>query len=430
MRKFGKGGLVLAMEEDEAAIAAPESEIPEAIVDLEESAGEASAEVGEIEDMHEAIESAEADAETLGDIRDTMQEAVDSGEGIPESAAAIADVAVEAICDRLGIRREQPLVPATENFGSQGSRLAATKIAIEGIGDSIKRIWESIKKALLAAWEKIKAFFNTYFTSLGRARTLLEALKKRQAEFKEEGTAEAIKNKQLAGSFNIEGNAGFAQAKEILDNHITFTGAALKAKDVLIDVVKGVADGAKSGNFDIDFEGIDGKFESYAKGLASGAGVMVGGTTIKAQLEKPTAKATIVKWLTEEAKKPVEEIAPLKKSEVATVLAKVGELLNRADEYKKEQSKFDGISKAMVSVVDSIISAADKIAGMAENKAEAKEGEDASKQVIASVRSALQNTTTLVPALNLRAIQAGLKYADLSMKAYKAAPAAKEGEAA
>lgn len=47
---------------------------------------------------------------------------------------------------------------AQENFGSANGRVAATKLAIESIGDSIKALFERIKAIAIRIWEKIKSF--------------------------------------------------------------------------------------------------------------------------------------------------------------------------------------------------------------------------------------------------------------------------------
>ena len=65
-----------------------------------------------------------------------------------EAAAEMASIAIESIRNRLGIRAQTRLVPATESFGNTNTRVVSTKLVVEEIGETLKRIWAAIKAAL------------------------------------------------------------------------------------------------------------------------------------------------------------------------------------------------------------------------------------------------------------------------------------------
>ncbi len=106
-------------------------------------------------------------------------DAVEDGEGLTEEAAEVASIAIESIRNRLGFRAQSRLVPATESFGNTNTRVMSTRLVIEGIGDTIKKIWAAIKAAALRVWEMIKSFFAKLFNSATMLAKHIQALKDR-----------------------------------------------------------------------------------------------------------------------------------------------------------------------------------------------------------------------------------------------------------
>lgn len=224
-----KHGLVFAMEEDQTVDAPPAELVPETAAEVEAGSAELTEQVGEVEEVTTAIEEAEADAESLGEIQEVMAESVEQGEGLPEEAAEVAEIAVESICRRLGIRNADKIMPATESFGSTNSRLAATKIAMEGISDTIRRIWEAIKAAIARAWEMIKSFFIGLAKSAPALVKHLEALKERVKNLPEGAKPE---KKELEGGvaklFSVNKKADVKTAEQIVANSAKLLEASSK----------------------------------------------------------------------------------------------------------------------------------------------------------------------------------------------------------
>lgn len=215
-----KNGLVFAMESDEEVTppVVPEM-VPETQAEVETAAAEVTEQVGEIEEMDTAVDSAEADAGTLSDIQDVMAESVEKDEGLSETAAEIAEVAIESIRIRLGMKQTQPVIPSLESFGSKSSRVTATKIAMEGVGEMLKKIWENILKAVNWVWEKIKSFF----LSLTKNRAaLLKHLQGLQASAKAlKADPEGVVTGNVVKAFNIDGKTDFGTAETVLANSET-----------------------------------------------------------------------------------------------------------------------------------------------------------------------------------------------------------------
>lgn len=167
--------------EDDAGMLNPEIvaaivEIPKTQVDVAVAASDIAMRSSDVSNCVSDIETGQTDIATLSDIQDVLVEASTKVEGIDETTAAVTQIAVEAIYARLGLVVKP--IPAMETFASKHSRKVATNVAIEGIGDSIKRIWEAILNALKKVWEKIQGFVKSLF--IGK-----EHLEKRVKELKQ-----------------------------------------------------------------------------------------------------------------------------------------------------------------------------------------------------------------------------------------------------
>lgn len=170
--RFGRG-LVAAMEEDlpkvpvEEVMAADSAESD--LVEAADASAEVDAGVGE-------IESAQADSDTLGAIADTLEASEETG-GLDPVAAQVAEVAVESIYARLGVTRTK--MPAMEAFGSKETRVRATRIAVEDIRATLKKIWDAVVAAFGKVLDWVKNFFRAIFDANEKLATRADALEKR-----------------------------------------------------------------------------------------------------------------------------------------------------------------------------------------------------------------------------------------------------------
>jgi len=219
-----RNGLVFAMEDDttlEDGVATPE-----AVAEVEQGAAVVAQQTGEVEELQAAIEDAEEGAETLEKIEGVLEESTDAGEGVDETAAEIAEVAVESIRARLGIYGGKSF-PAMEAFGSQNSRLSATKIALENVKDTIVRIWEAIKQAVIRLWEKVKSFVLGLFKNNAALSKHLEKLQERAKNMPETAKPEKneLDNKSLAKTFSVAKKANLTTARTLIANAEKLLGA-------------------------------------------------------------------------------------------------------------------------------------------------------------------------------------------------------------
>lgn len=187
---FGKRfGIVAAMEELEEDQQPEELEVGDNAESAETDMIEVAEVSADIEAGNEEIDQAAENAESLDAIADTMEASEENG-GLDETAAAIAEVAVEGLYARLGVSRKKAM-PAMESFGSQSSRVKATKIAVEGIREVVKNAWASIVKF----FEQVQAWVVQFFKKIFDTKTKLKARAEKLAEVakKLEGTPKAEK---------------------------------------------------------------------------------------------------------------------------------------------------------------------------------------------------------------------------------------------
>ncbi len=149
-----------------------------------QDAGEA--EVAEASDVVEALESLKV-----------VLESANANGGLDRNGAAILAVTTKHLYSRVGIQNHSSV--ALESFGSTSSRMGATSIALEGIKEQVKKIWDAI-----VAWlEKgVQWVTDYYFKVFGSA----EKMKKRAAALSEKANATkgAVKNKTFDDARLVE----------------------------------------------------------------------------------------------------------------------------------------------------------------------------------------------------------------------------------
>lgn len=136
-----------------------------------------------VDELATAIEEAGDDVSDLEKIEDVVSDSVESGEGVEPVAAEMADIAVEAIRERLGIKGRR-FAPSLEAFNVKSTKLTTSKVALEGVKDTLKKAFETIRKAIAAIFERIVAFFQKHFKAnkslqgaISRARKITESLR-------------------------------------------------------------------------------------------------------------------------------------------------------------------------------------------------------------------------------------------------------------
>ena len=109
----------------------------------------------EVEATSSALEQLQEISAGLETIYSSLRDAVSEG-GLQPQTAKWLNIAVEAYAGRLSL--DQPVVPAMESFGGASSRLNATQISMEGVGDVLKELWAKIVEAAKQLWSQVADF--------------------------------------------------------------------------------------------------------------------------------------------------------------------------------------------------------------------------------------------------------------------------------
>lgn len=230
-------GLVAAME-DEALLVEGGGEIDQAPQELAELPVDEIAENNsEINEDVAAIEDAEADADTLGNVQDVMADSVETGEGLSPEAADMAEVVVESITRRLGITTR--VLPSMESFGSANSRKAATKLAMEGVGDAIVRVWQAVKEAIISLWKKIVEFVKKIFDGNLSLEKAAKDLKAKVSKITGIPESEKFEDTSICNAFGAD-DVKVANVEAVLAQHKLFC----ERSGGLEAAIKGCVDGA------------------------------------------------------------------------------------------------------------------------------------------------------------------------------------------
>jgi phiKZ-like phage internal head proteins len=159
----------------------------------------------ELDQADAAIDEGSDTAEALSGIQEKLEESVETG-GIDPIAAEAIKIAVEHMSARVGLKDSHSGI-AIEGFKSKTTRVQATRIAIESIGEQIKKIWQHIVNAFNTAIEWVKKFFMKLFdgaTKLKNRAVKLKAAAKEKAG-KKIPAGETISNDGLAESLRLDG---------------------------------------------------------------------------------------------------------------------------------------------------------------------------------------------------------------------------------
>lgn len=253
-------GIIASMENAENEVGADQNEVEAAQTETEVVRAEAEINEDVVEissdekDMGEAVEA----ADELQEMGEVAQAAVDSGEGLSEDAAAMATVAIERISLKMFGTRAQSIVPARESFGSSNSRLAATVAVVEGIVDTIKRIWKGIKAFAMRIWDKIKMLWNKVVGSTKNYEKHLKNLRERAEKLDSGATVKEsdLKSESLAASIT-DGNkkADFSTFKKHLEQGKVLFEIKKKldshSRAAAVELVRASATLADDKNFDL-----------------------------------------------------------------------------------------------------------------------------------------------------------------------------------
>lgn len=238
--------IVAAMEElqEEQAVAQATEETTDAGESAETAMLEAVEASAEVDAADVEVEGAVEATQTLDKLADTMEASEEKG-GMDETAVAISEVAIESLYKKIGVVRRKPM-PAMETFGSQSTRLKATKVAVENLREAAKAGMEAVLKVLAKIAEAIKKFFEAIWNSTGRLLERAKNLLKKAEAAPADGKGETVEGEEVpAGMSNI------ADDKGVVDAAVVATEAAKMEKAIddtakFVETVTAAADSSQA----------------------------------------------------------------------------------------------------------------------------------------------------------------------------------------
>lgn len=421
-------GFVLAMEEDNSeAVDAPVEMVPETEVQADAAAADVADSTDQIEELVVASEEAADDAGTLEEISDVMAESVEKGEGLDETSAQITEVAVESIRNRLGIHTSTKPIPTLESFGSKSSRVTATRLALEGVKETIQRIWAAIISALKKAWEMVKSFFVGLVKNRGLLVKHLESVKAR-VEKMDDSLTQKEKTLKIgaAAAFTVGEKASAATAAEVLGDSLKLTGSAVMVATVaarqareLLDKSEGAEGKSKKrvafgDSVQSELAGL-GEVKFVGKDAVEGAkyfGRLAGGMTVGVlnTAEKFGVQVTL------NTKKLAEEIEALDKRQMGEIVGKAIEVAKALEQTQKMEKDLKAVTDACNSASEAVI----KGAGNAESDEAARKSMAEQANNVRQLNALVAKFGSSLPALAFKAAKAGGDYVNASLNNYGA----------
>ena len=393
MRRFARG--VVAMEEEAAAVAAPEVAVAD--VELAEGATEVADSVAEVEAENvEGEEEAAAVAEA-GDVVETLEVAAESlriaaaNGGIDKYSAAAIGALTQHLYDRVGYKAKA--MPAMESFGGASTRIGATQLAMEGIQEGAKKIWDSIVAAFKRALQWAIDFYNKIFGSWEKLEKRADALASKGDGITGVAKEKTIKNLSLAKALSVKGTVPanpvvYAKTLTALAKSISDTGMNALLAGVAEDLEKQGAEKSFISSFEVPAgKGIIGDGVPVANAEALGFSApkdglelirgpeMLGGKAVIGYVNKEAAKAeaavsvlrgfniTINKFDPKAAEIAKEEVPVLEKNVAIEVAKSVSETAIAGRAYRNKLSAINESKKKMIAVAERLGGAAYKAEG-------------------------------------------------------------------
>ena len=157
---------------------------------------------------HEELESAATSLEGICTAIETSMESDEAG--LTQSAAKGYSLAVQAV---LGDALPNP-VASMESFGGDTERRQATELSLESIQDTIKKIWEAIKRTVQKVISAVSDFFSKLFGGVEKAKKKAQELKGKVKDLK---NASPKEDKFKAGGLSRVAIGGEVNKKVLMD---------------------------------------------------------------------------------------------------------------------------------------------------------------------------------------------------------------------
>jgi hypothetical protein len=247
MSRSLRNALIASMESDDIELMNPltdqqETNIDEVLLEINEGAEE----VQQADEVVEVLEDAEESMEALA----ASLEAHIAEGGMSPQTARTHNVAMSIALRGLPINVDRVTV-SSESFGGHGDKLSASMEALEGVKETLKKLWEGIKNAIKNAWAAVTNFVATLRKSApviaaaaAKLKVRAEALK--GAKLKGDGKMDAV---AAAKAFHVGGkfDGDVAGALRKIENGVSGVDKSSKAGAIELRKIAGKI---TSGTFD------------------------------------------------------------------------------------------------------------------------------------------------------------------------------------
>lgn len=208
------------MENADSAAAGTDAD---ASLEVNSAATQAAQEVegasGDVTEVDTGIENAETAQTELGDVQGLVEEAVEDGDGLSPREAAHVEARLEHIANLLGTTIEaQGLTFRRESFGGAQSRLAATKMRLEGIKAMATSIWEAMKRGWVWLKEAVSNLFAKITSNAEAVEKRLKDLKGRADGLTDTAKPKNDKLKASAKAFSVGGTTSKETVGKVIDD--------------------------------------------------------------------------------------------------------------------------------------------------------------------------------------------------------------------
>ena len=204
----------------------------------------------EAADEDAAAEQLDNEAGQAEEVAEAVEEEVAQERALDPTAAKLLKLAFKNI---VGAKHASNTLPATESFnGSRSEARESTRIALEGIKETLKAFWEAIKRQFQKAYDAVKSWIVKTFSA---AKKLKERAEKIQS--KANDTVGTIEDKTFS----------FAATKAIaVDGKFNDAGAVTSGLSEVKDLVKSTISELKKGKIDDEVEKVVKKVEASFTG--------------------------------------------------------------------------------------------------------------------------------------------------------------------
>lgn len=420
--------LFISMEDESTneteLVVAADDTIEIEIADAAEAGAEAEEQADNVEELGEITEGLES-------ILISMESAMQDG-GLNPQAALFMQHAVQAHVGRLGMSASD-VTPSMESFGGASGQAAATTISMEGIGDTIKKIWLAIKNAISKAIQAVKNFFAKIFGGVAKLKSRADSLTKAVNEL------EAFNGEKIrvpnANTLRYKGKADVASITSGLNGTLNavsgITSELLDGADNFYNqaidniLAKGDLNSDKKADLDVMLATASQKWNTIATKVSNVSHVFSGDSVFR---QDSAAGATDDKVLTipklikgfgfKDLDDSATEIAAPSKSELLSVLAATGKILAQLENRKKDLESLTKKREEASKKTDQ------KVEGWA-NKIKTSAHHAASTMIMRFVNKDLTRPVNAVYAHGFNVARASLALVERSVASHKKGPAKK-----